>query len=222
LTLWPVATALGSDFVLPEVAAISSEKTETISLPMSLPLRIAVSGTHCSGKTTLIEEFLRAHPDFAHEPEAYTVLVEDFGEEFSSEPSADDFYRQLEFNVERLRRYPAGAQVIYERGPLDYLAYLLALKDLRRDEVDSIVETALEMAEAAIHNLDLIVFLPLDATDGIELPESEDPKLRRAVNSRLVGIIADDELGIISSRGVAVVEARGSTAQRLRTLEEFL
>jgi len=54
-------------------------------------MRIAVSGTHGVGKSTLIEEFLRAHPDFVHEPEPYVVLVEDYGEEFSAEPCPEDF-----------------------------------------------------------------------------------------------------------------------------------
>ena len=40
-------------------------------------MRVAISGTHCCGKSTLIDEFLSAHPDFAHEPEPYTVLQED-------------------------------------------------------------------------------------------------------------------------------------------------
>jgi len=50
-------------------------------------MRIAVSGTHGVGKSTLIGAFLRRHPEVVHEPEPYTVLVEDLGDEFSAEPS---------------------------------------------------------------------------------------------------------------------------------------
>lgn len=185
-------------------------------------MRIAVSGTHCSGKTTLIEEFLRARPDFAHEPEAYTVMVEDFGEEFSSEPGADDFYRMLEFDVCRLSNRPPDERVIFERSPIDYLAYLLALKDLKRDDVDYVVELALPRIREAIQSLDMIVFLPLDQADGIELPEAEDPKLRRAVDARLVAIFGDDEFGVVSSDGPAIVEVRGTREQRLRMLEDAM
>jgi hypothetical protein len=184
-------------------------------------MRIAVSGSHCSGKSTLIEEFLRAHPDFAHEPEPYTTMVEDYGEEFSAEPCADDFRRQLEFNAGRLRRYPAGERVICERSPVDFLAYMLALKDLDRDDVDSsLVETALETVLDAVRNLDLIVLLPLDDADGIEMPDSEDPKLRASVDSRLTSIFADEEFGVFSSGCARVIEVRGTTAQRLRMVED--
>jgi hypothetical protein len=185
-------------------------------------MRIAVSGTHCSGKTTLIEEFLRAHPEFGHEPEAYTVMVDDFGEEFSSEPGADDFYRQLEFDVYRLSGRPPDVSVIIERSPIDYLAYLLALKDLKRDKVDDVVEIALPLVREAIQNLDLIVFLPLDAAHAIELRDDEDPKLRRATDRRLAAIFGDDEYDFFNAGDLAIVEVRGSTAQRLKTLEDAI
>lgn len=186
-------------------------------------MRIAVSGSHCSGKTTLIDEFLRAHPDFAHEPEPYTTLVEDYGEEFSSEPCADDFYRHLEFNIDRLRHYPPGERVIYERSPVDFLAYILALKDLNRDDVNAgLVDAALGIVLDGMRDLDLIVLLPLDDADGIEMPDSEDPELRTAVDMRLTSIFGDEEFGVVGSGGVKVVEARGSTAERLRMLEDAM
>ncbi len=184
-------------------------------------MRIAVSGTHCTGKTTLIDEFLRAHPDFGHEPEPYTVMVEDYGEDFCSEPGVDDFYRQLEFMVDRLQDSSPGARVIYERSPVDFLAYILALKDLSRDAVaPGRINAAVALVLDAVRNLDLIVFLPLDDAHGMEIQTEEDPKLRRAADSRLVAIFGDDEFNIVSSESVSVVEARGSIGQRLRVIED--
>ena len=185
-------------------------------------MKIAISGTHCCGKSTLIEEFLRRHPSFAHEPEPYTVLEEDYGEVFAAEPSLDDFYRQLEFNAARLRGYPSGQQVIYERSPADFLAYMLALIDLGRErQASRVVESALELSRDAIQLLDLIVFLPLEDDAGIISTHSEDPELRQAVDCRLAGILNNDDLQLFGTRRPEVVEARGSTAQRLQTLEEY-
>ena len=174
-------------------------------------MRIAVSGTHCTGKSTLIDEFLRAHPEFAHEPEPYTVLVEDFGEEFSAEPCVEDFYRQLEFNIDRLRQHARGKRVIYERCPLDFFAYIDALDPQS-------AEPSLGLISDPMQNLDLIVYLPLD----VEISESEYPKLRKAVDRRLSAILRDDEFGIFSSCSAAIIEVSGSTAQRLRVIESHI
>jgi AAA domain len=186
-------------------------------------MRIAVSGTHGVGKTTLIEEFLSRHPEFAHEPEPYTVLVEDYGEEFASEPKADDFYRQLEYNLERLRCNRRGERVIYDRSPVDFLAYILSLKDLKADDVNSVLlKRVVAMVSEGLQKLDLLVFLPLDIADEDGPAEPENPRLRRTVDSRLVDIFSGDEFGFFSSGDEIVLEARGSTTQRLRILEEAL
>ncbi len=165
-------------------------------------MRIAVSGTHGVGKTTLVDEFLRLHPEFAHEPEPYAVLVEDYGEQFSQEPCVEDFLRQLEFNLERLGQHASGEKVIYERCPLDFLAYLNALDS-------NVPEAMLKRISYAMQQLDLIVYLPLEHEGG-----GEYPKLRRAVDRELSEIL--------SSTRVTVVEATGSTEQRLRAIENAL
>jgi predicted ATPase len=174
-------------------------------------MRIAISGTHCTGKSTLIDEFLQAHPEFVHEPEPYTVMVEDLGEEFAEEPCVEDFLRQLEFNIGRLQQHAPGERVIYERCPLDFLAYIDAL-------APASVEPLLAPVSDAMHNLDLIVYLPLDDT----APDSEYPKLQKAVDRRLSAILRDDELGVLSSCSASIIEASGSTAQRLRIIESHI
>lgn len=165
-------------------------------------MRIAVSGTHSVGKSTLIDEFLRLHPEFEHEPEPYTVLVEDHGEEFSAEPCVEDFLRQLEFNLERLGQHASGEKVIYERCPLDFLAYLSALDSNPPGSL-------LKRVSNAMQHLNLIVYLPLEHEGGAEYP-----KLQRAMDHELSDIL--------TSTNVTVIEATGSTAQRLHTVENAL
>lgn len=184
-------------------------------------MRIAVSGTHSTGKTTLIEEFLQTHSYFIHEPEPYVALVEEYGEEFAAELGVDDFFRQLEFNVERLRAHSVGECVIYERCPVDFIAYILALKDLRREDVASgLLETWIELVVDGLRYLELIVYLPI--SDDLEAPDDEDPRLRKAVDKRLGAIFTEDDHEIVSVSGTAIIEARGSTRQRLTLLESAM
>src|SRR5688572_1363139 len=44
-------------------------KQRKMSMLNSSGVRIAISGTHCSGKTTLVADFIVAHRDYVHEPE---------------------------------------------------------------------------------------------------------------------------------------------------------
>ncbi len=174
-------------------------------------MRIAISGTHCSGKSTLIEAFLSSHPDYVHEPEAYEALQESFGDE----PSADDFFRQLEYQIERLKQYRLADRVIFERSPFDYVAYLQALVCLKRENAElSLANQAMDLARSSIELLDMIVYLPvLDA--HIHVPEEEDRELRLAMDTRLELMLNSEQVG-------RLVEVTGTTAQRLETLEQAL
>ncbi len=182
-------------------------------------MRVAVSGTHGIGKSTLIDAFARRHDDYVIEAEAYEALEGLYGEVFAADPSADDLFRQLEYHVGRLCEYGAGERVVFERSPADYVAYLVALEDLRRETADAgLTERAIATAREAMGRLDLIVYVP--GTGGG--PETEDPELGRAVDARLEGILLDNDLALVGDRAPLVVEAAGDTAQRLRILEAAL
>ena len=170
-------------------------------------MRIAVSGTHRTGKSTLIDEFLLSHPEFVHEPEPY----EELGEEFSAEPCVDDFLRQLEFNITRLKQHQRDERVIYERCPIDFVAYIECVS--RTTSTDSVLD---EVRESMQH-LDLIVYLPID--NIIDAGDEEFPKLRKAVDRRLNAIYNEDDLGIISASELVIVEATGPVEKRLRAVE---
>jgi hypothetical protein len=170
----------------------------------------------------LIEAFLSTHPDFAHEPEPYEVMVEEYGEDFAAETSADDFFRQLELNVERLHQYQPGARVIFERSPADFLAYMLALEDLRRPGSNQhLSHKARNIVVDAMRLLEAIVLLPLNDVDDLDVPDDEDSELRDAVDSRLVSMFRDDELDLDRNGGPIVLEATGSIAKRVGTLSEL-
>lgn len=178
-----------------------------------------MSGTHCSGKSTLIDAFLRARPGYAHEPEPHEWL-EAHGEPFADEPDAAAFHRQLEVSVERLAGYPRGSRVVFERSPLDFLAYLLALEDLGRAGRDcELTATAIELVAAGLQHLELLVILPLDESTAGVAPAAEDLELRSAMNDRLMEIIATDPYSLFDREGPRILEVRGTPAQRVAVLQ---
>lgn len=181
-------------------------------------MRIALSGTHCSGKTTLAHDFAAAHRDYVPIPEPYELLGELY-----DDPTADDFHRQLEVSVETLRGCGPGANAIAERSPLDFLAYILALHDLRRGSRSfPPIEPAVALAASGLAHIDLLVVLPLNDSDGIACPDDEDVELRDAMNERLLELITTDEFDLLSGGNVRVIEVEGTPRQRLAAVEKVI
>lgn len=79
---------------------------------------IAVSGTHFSGKSTLVEALSDALPNYMTIEEPYYVLQEE-GYEYSELPSIEDFELQLERSIENLDE--SAPDVIFDRCPVDIL-----------------------------------------------------------------------------------------------------
>lgn len=169
-----------------------------------------------------MEDFLRVHRDYVHEPEPYEWL-EEYGEGLTEEPDAESFYRQLEISVDRLRSYSTGTRVIFERGPLDFVAYLLAQNDLERRGRDcALIADAVELAAVGIAQLDLLIVLPLNEADRIATPVSEDLELREAMNDRLTELIGTDPYALLTQGSPRVAEIHGTPHQRLFELERLI
>ena len=184
------------------------------SLALQCRMRIAVSGTHASGKSTLIADFAARHPHYDTMPDPFELIDERF-----DRPGPAMFLQQLRIAAERLDQADA-ADVIAERSPLDFLAYLAALEQLGRTTSSAeVLDRARELTANALHHVDLLAVLPLAPRDGIRAGGDEDPELREAMDAALLDLVDDADLIPAQTR---VVEIAGDRAARLHRLEQAL
>lgn len=175
---------------------------------------VVISGTHASGKSTLISDFVARHPEFTVLPDPFEML-----DEAEIDLSNDIFFDQLQVASARLRELADGRSWIAERGPLDFLAYLDALVALRRPtRSPDLFARGREIAADGMAHVDLLVLLPLTDADEIEVPDDEDPELRDAMNDSLLELADDPDL----VGDATVIEITGSPASRLAQLEHAI
>ncbi|QSQ26313.1 AAA family ATPase [Pyxidicoccus parkwayensis] len=169
-------------------------------------MRIAVTGTHRAGKSTLIEELEERLPDYRVVDEPYHLLEEE-GYEFASPPSLEDFLEQLRRSMDLLEEDERARNVLFDRSPLDFLGYLLTHEE--SDAFD--LEEWLPRIRSVTQTLDLLVFVPIEAVDRIRLPAHEDSAMREAVDEKLAWILLDDPFEL----GVEVLAVQGPRATRV-------
>jgi hypothetical protein len=171
-------------------------------------MRIAISGTHRSGKSTLLEELAAGLPQYKTVDEPYHLMEED-GYEFCHPPSLKDFEAQLERSIESLSG--SGANVLFDRCPADLLAYLSVHQDADSFDFDD----WLPWVRAALETLDFIVFVPIEAPDRITLSHSDaDEESRSTVDAKLKQILLEDSFAL----GTEVLEVEGEPETRLKTV----
>ena len=165
-------------------------------------MRIALSGTHAVGKSTLLVDLRDELAAYACVDEPYYQLLDE-GHIFADSPSVDDFVAQLERSIDRLSSERA-TDVLYDRCPADFLAYLSVL------QAHESVREWLGPAKHALQTLDLIVFVPVEQPDRIAAAAAAD-RLRRKVDVCLRDILLDDSYGFNRS----MISVHGSAAERV-------
>ena len=167
-------------------------------------MRIAFSGSHRVGKSTLIERVAEALPRYDTVDEPYNLLEED-GYESAEDPLVEDFLAQLERSIGALAE--GESNVLYDRCPADILAYLEVGAGGSFD-----ADEWTEQVREAIESLDLIVFVPIEERDRIPLPAHEDRMQRQAVHDRLHELLIENALGA----SVEVLVVHGDVAARAK------
>ncbi|MNV12873.1 hypothetical protein D3C71_1034940 [compost metagenome] len=166
-------------------------------------MKIALTGAHRVGKTTLAEKIQTFLPDYIFVQEPY-VELEEKGYSFSETPELEDFSTQLEYAIEKICM--DEPDVIFDRCPLDLLAYIFVIGGAKASQhfYTKVME--------AMTEIDLLVFVPIENQDLIACPESEFPQLRKQVNQLLEEWIDGFDIETIVVRGTL-------TERTIQTLE---
>ncbi len=91
-------------------------------------MKIAVTGSHRTGKTTLIEKLNEALPEYTCKEEAYYELAAN-GHVFSEVPGIEDYLLQLEYSITNITT--SRDNVIFDRCPIICWPTLTQLMNLK-------------------------------------------------------------------------------------------
>lgn len=169
-------------------------------------MRLAFSGSHGSGKTTLVEALAELLPAYDSVPEPYHQLL-DAGHGFQDPPSREDFEAQLELALDTLAA--SGPDTLFDRCPLDLVAYL-------RCHPEGFEAAWLPRLHQVMAQLDLVFFLPLAEAPVPAGPQ--DAAYRKAVDETLRELLLADELGL----ELRVVELGGELPARIAAVRACL
>ena len=126
-------------------------------------MRIAVSGTANTGKSTLVKNILAVWPNYKTPSKTYRDVIKEKNLPHSSNTSIDTQWDILNFMLDQLQATNKNSNIVFDRCPLDNLAYTLWAHD---HEVEGFtkeyVDKAIRLTRESMRHLDLILVLKYD------------------------------------------------------------
>ena len=155
-------------------------------------MKVARTGAHRVGKTTLAGKLQEHLPGYTFKTEPYYEL-EESGYIFSQRPDVDDFIKQFDLSIKQITK--SGSNTIFDRCPIDILAYIHAIDETKD------IRSFFDKAQTIITGIDLLVFVPVEEPDLIPCQRSDFPELRNKVNEILNDWVWDFGTEIIIVNG---------------------
>ena len=138
-------------------------------------MRISISGTAHSGKTTLLNSFLYTWKNYESPDKTYRDLLKEESLDHSSKTTTKTQERILDFMIDQLQSYDKESKVIYDRCPLDNIAYSMWCHDKNKDGFTrEFIASQINLVRESMRHLDLIFICRYNEKIGKQTDNDND------------------------------------------------
>ena len=190
-------------------------------------MRIAISGSHSLGKSTVVNDWVALNGDYMREEEPYRVLSLRGPYEILFREASTRLHNgiQMYYNISRLNRYFTPAeQVIFDRAPVDYIAYSQYTANQRLTDIDDdFVLSMVSAVRESLERLDILAFVPKSDDWPVAMEDDGirpvDHSYRDEVDAIFKQIYRDGRFDILPKKSPPLlIELVGSPEDRLLQL----
>jgi len=193
-------------------------------------MRIAISGTQNSGKSTLVNAFLQKWPMYGTPVKTYRDIIKEANLEHSSQTNEETQLLILDWMMKTQEKMTNEINIIYDRCTWDNLAYTLVANSY--DQIsDEVTAATISLVRESMKHLDIIFWIPFDedikvVDDGLRDTKIEHLREVDQVFSQLYDHYANDlETDIFYPKEdcPAIIPVEGKTIDdRLFYISQFI
>ena len=192
-------------------------------------MRIAISGSHSLGKSTVVNDGVALNGDYMREEEPYRVLSLRGPYEILFRDASTRLHNgiQLYYSISRLNRYSTAAEhVIFDRAPVDYIAYSQYTANQHLTDIDDdFVLSMVSAVRESLDRLDILAFVPQSDDWPVAMEDDGirpvDHSYRDEVDVIFKQIYRDGRFDILPKKSPPLlIELVGSPEHRLLQLAQ--
>ena len=146
-------------------------------------MRICVTGTDGIGKTTYIKDMMSGWNNYTCPEYSFHQDIQDLRD---GQFTKDKQQQVMDSINDTLKQYGKSDNVIYDRGPVDCLAYSLYGNNTGTDCDDKFIEDLMEQVKNSLRMIDLIFFIPITTTSSIDLVKNAQEKEAEYITSDFI------------------------------------
>jgi hypothetical protein len=195
-------------------------------------MRIAIVGSACQGKTTLISDMIKQWPMYKSHESGYRKAVRESNLPINKETTKDTQWTILNHLVDDLQGYSSDDNVIFDRCPLDNIVYTLWSNAKNTSDIDDeFIKKCIPLVQQSMHLIDIIFFIPITKVAPVEITD----KTTREVDPEFISEI--DNIFKVISHGLyktgkspffpdedrpPIIEVFGAPAERIEMLKLYV
>lgn len=141
-------------------------------------MRIAIVGSACQGKTTLINDMLKNWPDYKRSNESYRKLLKEEKIKINKEVNQDGQWKILNCLIDDLQRTEKGDKIIFDRCPLDNIVYSLWAEEKQSSDINKeFIKKCIPLVQESMKAVDIIFFLPITKVAPVPIEEKKNREI---------------------------------------------
>ena len=196
-------------------------------------MRIAISGTACQGKSTLIQDFVKEWPSYQREKTDYRDIIKEKNLPHSKQCNKEAQWTILNCKIDEMQKYNKKDKVIFDRSPLDAIVYSLWSVDKKASDIDEeFINKCIPLVRESIKGLDIIFFTPI--TKAAPVPIIDDGM--REIDEEYITEVDNIFKAIIHTHHIkpgstpflpsydcpAIIEVFGNREERIQIIKQYL
>jgi len=139
-------------------------------------MRIAISGTACQGKSTLINDMLTEWPMYKKVESSYRKKIKENQLKHSKETTEEVQWNILNCLIDDLQaNSDKTGYVIHDRCPLDNIVYSIWANAKNPNNIsDEFIKKCIPLVRESMRHLDIIFFIPITRVSPVKVEPRED------------------------------------------------
>jgi predicted ATPase len=195
-------------------------------------MRIAISGTACQGKSTLIKDFTEKWPNYTTLDKTYRDIITEQGLQHSSSTNKDTQWAILNFMIDELQKTSKGDKIIFDRCPLDNIVYSIWSEAKKDSDIDEeFIKKCMPLVRESLRFIDIIFFTPITKVAPVEIVDDELRETKKEYIEEIDNIFKAVHRDYVNNQKStffveddrpAIIEVFGNREERIELIKLYL